>query len=146
MVCSEHPELDAKPLPGGEFRRSRARPEAAVPIPGAGRCVTAQPCPQQPSHAGSAVAEPEMDGVSSNRNMSYSRWSYNRYPLSGLGLLFSCFSFLFFLPDIVKPSRCLYKSRWGALFREAKPFSNAASPVLGHPVFAVTPAVAFDDV
>lgn len=60
---------------------------------------------------------------------------------------FICFSFfLFFLPDIVKPSRCLCKPRWGALFREAKPFTDAAFPVLGHPVFPVTPAAAFDDV
>lgn len=60
---------------------------------------------------------------------------------------FVVFSFCsFFLPYIVKPSRCLYKLRWGALFREAKPFTDAAFPVLGHPVFPVTPAVAFADV
>lgn len=81
------------------------------------RCVTAAlPCRERCSPA-------EMDGVSSNRNMSYSRWSYNRYRLSWLGLfsclgsLFSCFPvvfvFVFFLRDAVKASHSVYINRDG---------------------------------
>jgi len=110
-----HPALDAKLPLGGEFWPHRRRPEVSSSIPAVGpspgRWLISKAgsrCLREASDAGSAVAEPEMDGVGSNRTMSYSRWSYNRYCLSCFGLL-GVFSF--FLPDIVKLASCLYKLR-----------------------------------
>lgn len=123
VVCSVLPELDVKPPLSSEFWPLRARPEASACIPAvglsSGRCLISKPgsrCLWEASNAGSAVAEPEMDGVGSNRTMSYSRWSYNRYSLSCFGLLGF---FPFFLPDIVKLASCFYKPRRRALFRKA---------------------------
>lgn len=127
-----HPELDAKLLLGGFWPRC-ARPEVSAHIPAvgpsSGGCLISQPGSRslrEASDAGSAVAEPEMDGVGSNRTMSYSRWSYNRYGLSCFGLPFFL---LFFLPDVVKLASCLYKLRLRALFRKAETYTGVAFTV-----------------
>lgn len=87
----------AEPWPRG------ARPEAAArggpssssssSSSSSGRCLLSEGSSRRlrwARDAGGAVAEPEMDGVGSNRTMSYSRWSYNRYRLSPFAL-FGCF-------------------------------------------------------
>lgn len=103
----------AEPWPRG------ARPEAAArggpsSSSSSGRCLLSEGSLRWARDAGRAVGEPEMDGVGSNRTMSYSRWSYNRYRLSPFAFfgcrlvllavllvwLFCFFFSLFSLPDI----------------------------------------------